>query len=225
MTVPSGDVLPATSVPDVVNVRNRDPEHLGQSGVGKVTGANSSHISGGQLGLSVALPARKSVSLNTVLHVIGVGSGSKVRGVNADRSITSVKNMKPIRDFPVVNLVGDSGRNDVDSLVMHQAVAVVIHRTGPVPASFAGRWSRHMPGKRVFLGKSFGPVSLDGTRSSRPRSLPSIVMRATPSSTEGGTFTVRNGTDTITHIDTHLSVVPRPVDAGAGRSPAQDSRR
>jgi hypothetical protein len=97
------------------------------------------------------------------------------------------------------------------------SVSLCFSRSRPVPAAHSRGVAWHVPCKRLCLGEVRRGFDSDGTTWVTVFA-PSSPVSVAPFTACDCSATTEHRADSIGHIDTYLSVVPRPVRAGAGRS-------
>lgn len=179
------------------------------------------HIGSSELGSSRSLPPGMPITFHHLPVVFRKASQAQVGGLNANGTVTGVQHVQTIGRATIDSVRSNMGKywNSVDAEL---PISSLVGASRPVPTSFGirrrKRWiARHEPSESFGFSEATGPQKAPATkRVTIPE--PTLVMPGTPSFVLHSSATVGDGAGKISHIDTNLSVMPRPVSAGAGRS-------
>jgi len=214
-------MCPGLSLDHVVNALVADIECSAKFGLSDSSGAvdatDFEHVLFGEPGMRVVDPFAHQTAFGGLGDIFSVSPKVEASRVNADWPITVMKNVKTLRDGAVVNAVRGSDCCNYMVFCPKMSISFVIRSSCPVPASVFGGFTGHEPSECFSLGQSRRCTKCTGVH--RVTSVvPALIVHTAPASGKDRLEAIWDGARRISHIDTHLSVVPRPVSAGAGRS-------
>lgn len=156
--------------------RVTDSQGVGHSCGRKGALSDPQHLGFGELGVASSFANRKSVAVNSFIHVLGLSTRMKMGGLNADGSVAGMQDEGAVGgNLAYENLVGHS----VGQLHIDDAVSVGVGGADPVPASFCW-W---LPGHEVDKGFSGGHSPRTGQSDAAKgiaMTLPALVVGAAP---------------------------------------------